>query len=111
MALPPVDVSREQERPYIVRQGPLSGLEFSASAIVIEISPVEMLGHGQMRFARVRAQTAERLNGGASQGEPAWSVVESKLINLIVSVCQLIVGQKKRGIVFYGLVQQLHRFE
>jgi hypothetical protein len=50
-ALPSIDEAQYFERQRVVRQALLCQFEFLASAVVIEIPPVQMLGEGEMRFA------------------------------------------------------------
>ena len=50
-ALPSIDEAQYFERQRFVRQTLLCHFEFLASVVVIEISPIQMFGEGEMRFA------------------------------------------------------------
>src|SRR5207249_4231451 len=50
-SLPSIDIAGQHKRPRLVRQTLLCQSKFLPSAVVIEITPVQMLGESKMRFA------------------------------------------------------------
>ena len=50
-ALPSIDIAGQLKRQRIVRQTLLCQGKFLPSALVIEVTPVQMLGDSEMRFA------------------------------------------------------------
>ena len=69
-----------------------------ASAIVFEITPVKMLGQSEMGFARVRAQTAKRLNRAVSQIQAIGCVIQRSDVELVVRVRELVIRKSERWV-------------
>src|SRR5881227_4435857 len=65
----------------------------------------------QMRFTRIWMKAKRPLDGRLRQREARRGMVEAKEIKLVVSVGELTVGLKKRGIACDSLVQQLDRLK
>src|SRR6266576_461687 len=51
--LPSIDIAGQHKRPRLVRQALLCQTKLVPSAVVIEITPVQMLGESKMRFAGI----------------------------------------------------------
>src|SRR6266513_3950831 len=109
--LPSIDIGGEQKSESVVGQRLLCGSQFLTSTIVIEVSPVEMFRQGKMGLARVRMQTAQRLNRRIGQRQACRRVVEIELVDRVVSLRQFVIGKKKRWITLDCLVQQPYGFE
>src|SRR5881394_2674576 len=60
--LPSIYIAGQHKRPRLVRQTLLCQTKFVPSAVVIEITPVQMLGESKMRFAGIWKYASERLD-------------------------------------------------
>src|ERR1700730_16333908 len=106
LALASIDKAGQLKRHRVVRQTLLCQGKFLPSAVVIVITPVQMLGEGEMRFARIWAQASERLDRRVGHGQARWSVISTREVEHIVSMGKLVICERKRGITFDCLIQQ-----
>jgi hypothetical protein len=81
----------------------------SASAIVIAISAVAMLGHGQMRLAGVGLQALSGLDGCLSGSQALRGVIVPKKVKAIMHAGQFAPGEQKHRVTFHRLIEKLHR--
>ena len=109
--LPPIDIGGEQKSESIVGQRLLCGSQFLTSTIVIEVSPIEMFRQGKMGLARVRMRAAKRLNRRIGQRQACRRVVETELVDRVVSLRQFVIGKKKQWITLDCFVQQPYSLE
>src|SRR5581483_9394103 len=90
-SLPPLDVSRQLEYPRVVRQSPAAEFQFGKSAFVVEVSPIKILGAGEVGFTGIWIKTRRRLDCGFGQGQARCSMIETKPIKLVVSPGELAI--------------------
>src|SRR4029077_21035068 len=84
--LPSIDIAGQHKRPRLVRQTLLCQTKFVPSAVVIEITPVQMLGESKMRFAGIWKQASERLDRPIRHSQPRGSVINTGEVKQVVSV-------------------------
>src|SRR5205823_649841 len=94
----------------VVRQFLTRLIKFLAGAIVIQITPVLVFRDSEMRFARIGTKATKVLN--CSIGHPkSWrSMIEAGEVDLVVSMCQLVVGKRKVSITLHRFVEQANSF-
>ena len=68
-----------------------------------------MLSEGQMCFARLRLQAADRLKGCFRQFKARIGVIETEEINSVVCTRKFTISQKEQRVARDGLIKQLHR--
>ena len=110
-SLPSVNIAGRHKRPRLVRQTLLCQTKFVPSAVVIEITPVQMLGESKMRFAGIWKYASQRLDCRVRHSQPRRSVICTSKVEQIVSVGQLIICKRKGWIVLDRLVQQANGVE
>ena len=104
--MPSVDKTGQKKRRRLVRQTLLCQTKFVPSAVVIEITPVQMLGESKMRFSGIWKQASERLDRHIRHSQPRGSVIRTSEVEQIVSVGELIICKRESGIAFDCLIQQ-----
>src|ERR1700730_1771552 len=102
-SLPPLDISHHPDYPRVIRQGLAGNLQFGQSATIIELAMIKISRMRQMRFTRIWTKAKRALDGRLRLCEACRGKVEAKEIKLVVSVGELTVGLKKRGIASDGL--------
>src|SRR5215472_2980993 len=107
--LTPFDVTLQPDYSRIIGQTLRGNFKFSQSAIIIEISPIKILGAREVGFPSVRSETRRRLDGRFRLGEARGSMVEADKINAAVSHSEQAIGLEKRWITHDSLVQQVGR--
>jgi hypothetical protein len=105
-ALPSIDIAGQLKRQRVVRQTFLRQVKLLPGAVVIEITPVEMLGDSEMRFARIWAQANQRLDRRVGHGQPRRSVIDTQEVEQIVNVGKLVICKCEGGIAFDRFIQQ-----
>src|SRR6266478_292339 len=101
-----IDIAEYLKRHRIIRQTLLCQGKLLPGAVVIVITPVQMLGQSEMRFARVWAQASERLDCPVGHGQPRRSVVDTLEVEHIVSLGKLVICKCEDGIAFDCLIQE-----
>src|SRR5881394_1783657 len=81
-----IDIAGDLKRHRIIRQTLLCQGQLLPSAVVIVITPVQMLGESEMRFARVWAHASERLDCPVGHSQTLRSVVAPLEVDHIVSL-------------------------
>src|SRR6266567_279790 len=90
----------------VVRQFLTRLIKFLAGAIVIQITPVLVFRHSEMRFARIGTKATKSLDCSIGHPQSCRSMIEASEVDLVVSVCQLVVGKRKVPITFHRFVEQ-----
>src|SRR5262245_63450007 len=81
--------------------------QFSQSAIVIEISPIKILGAREVSFPSIRLETRRRLDRRFRLCEARRSMVEAYPINAVMGKSEQEIRLEKRWIACDSLVQQV----
>ena len=69
-------IPSQLEDPRSIGHFAADNIELSQRAVVITIGGVKMIGAGEMRFARIRAELERRLDRRLGQGKALRSVIE-----------------------------------
>ena len=93
-----IDVTQKKKALGIVRQTSLRRRELLASAVVIEISPIQVLREGEVSFARIGTQASQVSNCRVGQSKTLRSMIVLLPVKLIVRVRELIVGKSKQWV-------------
>src|SRR6266700_4619802 len=101
-----IDIAEYLKRHRIIRQTLLCQGKLLPGAVVIVITPVQMLGESEMRFARVWAQASERLDCPVGHSQARRSVVDTLDVEQIVSLGKLVICTREGGIAFNCLIQK-----
>src|SRR3954447_3530166 len=107
--LTPFDVTLQLDYSRVIGQALRGNFQFSQSAIVIEISPIKILGAREVRFPSVRLETRRRLDRRFRLGEARRSMVEADEISAVMSESEQAIRLEKRWIACDSLVQQVGR--
>ena len=106
----PVDVSGQLENQRLIRQRPLRDPNLRTCVIIVEITTIKKLSQGEVRLARVRAQTKSGLNRCVRGTETRWCMVQVKEVKLGVCARQSAVGKQERGIARDRLLEESNGF-
>src|SRR5437588_3916828 len=106
-----IDIAGQLKRERVVRQTLLCQAKLLPGAVVIVITPVQMLGESEMRFARVWAQASERLDGPVGHSQARRSVVDTLDVEQIVSLGKLVICTRECGIAFDCLIQKANSLQ
>src|SRR5262245_47358558 len=101
-----VNESAQLKDTRVIRQGPRCDCELCTGAVIIEISPIQVCGHGKVRIARIRSQPKSRIDRGFCQRQAVRGVIPGE-VKIIVSSRQLAICQKETGITSDRLVKDI----
>src|SRR5262245_29735659 len=107
--LTPFDVTLQPDYSRIIGQTLRLNFKFSQSAIIIEISPIKILGAREVGFPSTRFETRCRLDRRFRLGEARRSMVEADEINAAMSHSEQAIGLEKRWIPHDSLIEQVGR--
>ena len=99
-----LDVALEREWAGVIGQGLAGKLQFTQSALIIQVPSVKVLRTCKMCFACIRTEAKRRLDGCLRQREARRRVIEAKEVNEVMSVCELTIGLEERWIMRDGLI-------
>ena len=110
-ALPAGDVRAQLKDEGLVRQKRAGPLQFPASAITIEISEVEMCGHGKMGLTGLGSQLQRTPHNLGGELQALRGMIEPEKIEAIVSAYQFTMSGEKFRIACDRFVQEARGFE
>src|SRR5439155_25735016 len=85
--------------------------EFRESRLIIQMSSIEIFRFGQVRFARIGAETKCRFDGLFRQCETRRRVVVAKKVKKTMSKGEFTIGLEERWIAGDCLVEQIDRLQ